>query len=76
MHFFCDARNRPAMVNFNGTKHGCIVNLQGGAPGLIDGTGAEVVKYTYDAWSKVLSTTGTLASLWVRSSLSVTGVCG
>ena len=30
--------------------------------GLIDSTGTEVVKYTYDAWGKVLSTTGSLAS--------------
>ena len=50
------------MVNFNGTKYGYIVNLQGDVLGLIDSTGAEVVKYTYDAWGKVLSTTGSLAS--------------
>ena len=30
--------------------------------GLIDSNGTEVVKYTYDAWSKVLSATGSLAS--------------
>ena len=29
---------------------------------LIDSPGTEVVKYTYDAWGKVLSTTGSLAS--------------
>ena len=62
LHFFYDAQNRPAVVNFNGTKYGYIVNLQGDVLGLIDSTGAEVVKYTYDAWGKVLSTTGSLAS--------------
>ena len=62
LHFFYDAQNRPAMVHFNGTKYGYIVNLQGDVLGLIDSTGAEVVKYTYDVWGKVLSTTGSLAS--------------
>ena len=37
------------------TKEGDIV-------GLLDNTGTEVVKYTYDAWGKPLSTTGSLAS--------------
>ena len=62
LHFFYDAQNRPAMVHFNGTKYGYIVNLQGDVLGLIDSTGTEVVKYTYDAWDKVLSTTGSLTS--------------
>ena len=30
--------------------------------GIIDSTGMEAVKYTYDTWDKVLSTTGSLAS--------------
>ena len=59
---YYDAQNRPAVVDFNGTKYGYIVNLQGDVLGLIDSTGTEVVKYTYDAWGKVLSTTGSLAS--------------
>ena len=29
---------------------------------MLDSTGTEVVKYTYDAWGKPLSTTGSLAS--------------
>ena len=37
-------------------------NLQGDIVGIIDSTGTEVIKYTYDAWGKVLSTTGSLAS--------------
>ena len=63
LHFFYDAQNRPAMVHFNGTKYGYIVNLQGDVLGLIDSIGTEVVKYTYDAWGKVLSTAGSLASI-------------
>ena len=39
-----------------------IQNLQGDIVGIVDSNGTEVVKYTYDAWGKVLSTTGSLAS--------------
>lgn len=36
-------------------------NLQGGIVGILDSTGALVVEYKYDAWGKLLSTTGSLA---------------
>ena len=49
-------------MQFNGEKYGYIVNLQGDIVGLIDSAGTEVVKYVYDAWGKILSTTGSLAS--------------
>ena len=62
LHFWYDAQNRPAIVQFNGTKYGYIHNLQGDVIGLIDSNGTEVVKYVYDAWGKILSTTGSLAS--------------
>ena len=61
LHFWYDAQNRPAIVAYNGTKYAYIYNLQGDVLGLIDSNGTEVVKYTYDAWGKVLSTTGSLA---------------
>ena len=62
LHFWYDAQNRPAIVQFNGTKYAYIHNLQGDIVGLLDSTGTEVVKYTYDAWGKPLSTTGSFAS--------------
>ena len=62
LHFWYDAQNRPAIVQFNGTKYAYIHNLQGDIIGIIDTNGTEVVKYTYDAWGKPLSTTGSLAS--------------
>ena len=49
-------------MQFNSTKYGYIHNLQGDVIGLIDSNGTEVVKYVYDAWGKILSTTGSLAS--------------
>ena len=66
MHFFCDARNKPAIVEWNnGTataKYACIHSLQGDVIALVDRNGVEIVKYMYTAWDKVFSTTGTLAS--------------
>ena len=59
---YYDAQNRPAIVQFNGTKYAYIHNLQGDIVGIIDSTGTEVVKYIYDPWGKILSTTGSLAS--------------
>ena len=61
LHFFYDASNRPVIVEYNGTKYAYIHNLQGDIVGIIDSTGTEVVKYTYDAWGKKLAVTGTLA---------------
>ena len=62
LHFRYDAQNRPAIVEFNGTKYGYLYNLHGDVIGLIDSDGTEVVKYTYDAWGKPLSITGSLAN--------------
>ena len=49
-------------MQFNGTKYAYIHNLQGDIVGLIDSRGTEVIKYIYDPWGKILSTTGSLAS--------------
>ena len=62
LHFWYDAQNRPAIVLYGSTRYAYVHNLQGDIVGIIDSTGTEVVKYTYDAWGKVLSTTGSLAS--------------
>ena len=62
LHFWYDAQGRPAIVEYNGTKYAYIHILQGDIVGIIDSTGAEVVQYTYDAWGKVLSTAGTMAT--------------
>ena len=65
-HFWYDAQNRPAVVEWNNgfttAKYAYVHNLQGDIVGIVDSSGNEVVKYTYNAWGKVLSTTGSLAS--------------
>ena len=66
LHFFYDAQNRPAIVEWNNgvtaAKYAYIQNLQGDIVGIVDSSGTEVVKYTYNAWGRVLSATGSLAS--------------
>ena len=65
LHFFYDASGTPAMVEWNnGTtvaKYAYVKNLQGDIIAVLDDTGAEVVKYTYDAWGKPVSTSGAMA---------------
>ena len=53
-----DEQSRPAMVEYNGEWYGYVKNLQGDIVGIVDSNGTEVVKYSYDAWGKVMSTSG------------------
>ena len=62
LHFYYDATNRPAMVEYNGVKYTYIYNLQSDVVALLDSNGTAVVKYRYDAWGKPTSKTGDLAS--------------
>ncbi len=61
MHFFYDAHSRPAKVEFNGTLYTYLHNLQGDIIGIVDHSGKLVIEYKYDAWGRLLSTTGTLS---------------
>lgn len=47
---------------YNGTAYYYTKNAQGDVTGIVDGAGNTVVEYRYDAWGKLLSTTGSLAS--------------
>ena len=42
--------------------YGYLYNLQGDVVALVDGTGTKVVEYSYDAWGKPTSKTGSLAA--------------
>ena len=61
LHFFYDAQPRPVKISYNGVIYTYVHNLQGDIVGILDSTGALVVEYKYDAWGKLLSTTGSLA---------------
>lgn len=59
---FRDAQSRPVKVSYNGVLYTYAHNnLQGDIVGLLDSNGSLVVEYKYDAWGKLLNTTGTLA---------------
>ena len=62
LHFFYDASNKSAIVDFNGSKYVYVHNLQGDIVAILDQSGNVVVQYKYDAWGKPISKTGTLAS--------------
>ena len=62
LHFYYDAQNRPAVVEFNWVPYAYVHNLQGDIIAIVDANGTKVVEYKYDAWGKPLSKTGSLAS--------------
>ena len=62
MSFSYSASGQPMSIAYNGVVYYYLVNAQGDVVGLIDSTGALVVQYTYDAWGRLLSTSGTAAS--------------
>ncbi len=60
--FSYDANGDVISVNYNGTEYFYLRNGQNDVVGLMDANGNRVVEYTYDAWGKLIATTGTLAS--------------
>jgi len=49
-------------VTFNGVIYYYVKNLQGDVTAIVDGSGATVATYVYDAWGNILSTSGELAN--------------
>ena len=62
LHFYYDAQNRPAIVEFNWVPYAYVHNLQGDIIAIVDANGNKVVEYKYDAWGKPIAKTGSLAS--------------
>jgi len=64
LYFSYDAGSAPVTVTFNGTTYFYATNLQGDIVAILDSTGTSVATYTYDAWGKILSVSGSaLATL-------------
>ena len=58
LNFAYTADGVPRSVNYNGTDYYYLYNLQGDVVCLVDSANSIVVEYKYDAWGKLLSTTG------------------
>lgn len=61
MDYRYDGNGKLIAIRYNGAEYYYVTNIQGDITGLVDSNGTSVVEYSYDAWGKVLSTTGTLA---------------
>ena len=62
IHYRYDANGTLLSMNLNGAEYYYLYNGQRDVIGLYDASGKVVVEYTYDAWGKPLTTTGSLAS--------------
>ena len=62
MHFTYGADGSPLSVTYNGATYYYVVNLQGDVVAILNSSGVMVVEYTYDAWGRLLSTTGSMAN--------------
>jgi len=62
LYFNYGANGTPMSVIYNGTYYYYITNIQGDIVAITNSSGSIVVRYTYDAWGNILSTTGSMAT--------------
>ena len=62
LNFAYDASGTPLTVTYNNTVYYYVTNIQGDVIAILNSSGSPVVTYTYDAWGKILSTSGSMAS--------------
>ncbi|MDW7658491.1 MAG: RHS repeat-associated core domain-containing protein, partial [Bacillota bacterium] len=62
IYYTYDASGSLWGMQYNGSMYFYVRNAQGDIIRLINSSGTVVVEYAYDAWGKLLSTTGSLAS--------------
>ena len=59
MSFSYGASGQPMSITYNGTVYYYLINAQGDVEGLIDSSGNMVARYVYDAWGRLIRSTGT-----------------
>ena len=62
LNFTYDASGSPLSVSYGGATYYYVTNLQGDVVAILNSSGTSVVTYTYDAWGKLLTTSGSMAS--------------
>ena len=62
LEFTYDASGKPVSVYYNGSYYYYALNLQGDVVAILNNSGVAVVRYTYDAWGRHLSISGSMAS--------------
>lgn len=62
INFAYTAGGAPYGFTYDGQNYFYLLSLQGDIIGIYDSTGTVVVRYTYDAWGKLISITGQLAN--------------
>ena len=60
--FAYDGSGSPMPVVYNGAVYYYITNLQGDVVAILDSAKNAVVEYTYDAWGRILTTSGSMAT--------------
>lgn len=74
LYFAYDASGTPMSVTYNGTNYYYATNIQGDVTAILNTRGTAFVRYTYDAWGKLLTTTGSMAdTLGVHNPLRYRG---
>ena len=69
LEFFYDESGNPCAFSYKASSNATpvmyyyLTNLQGDIVGILDSSGTTVATYTYNAWGKLLSSTGDLASI-------------
>jgi len=62
VYFIYDGNGNPLCFSYGGSKYYYATNLQGDITAIVDHEGDTLVKYTYDAWGKPLTMTGSRAN--------------
>ena len=63
LEYMYDSAGNILSVVYNGCEYYYVKNLQGDIVGIIDGSGTQVVTYTYDSWGKVTEVGGSNQTL-------------